>query len=314
MNKPIPVYYFSDCVAQHDESVMRIMMQYDMVSAAMGINISMRMMGVSGSSSAEVAHQVMTCLASLGFVGEKCGVVAQSQIIAVNAAPRMSTNKPHAEANKLCHAVIKDPVAQVRHHLIGYDIYLLQYFAPYIQTLETIDGFTHLPALKDLSKGSQFRSLEYLPYTHLQLLSTNGEGIPNSITTPIDPTTIMSPWEDLQPNQMMYVGRDKFGNGRMVSAYDTLEELMKTMNITENDRLKITGKDTEILVKPAVSLTECGGEKALWNSSNKIFGGSDHYKTVLNIGQVWDTRGFIGVPQWVENLTIGEIMMIEKVK
>lgn len=173
----------------------------------------------------------------------------------------------------------------ILHRGLAYGHQTLTHLKPYVKNLYEID---------DTSKGSQFRSLEI--EQHLAILSCLGDGAFPAHKTgkPLD--TRIIPDLKLKPNQVQFLGYDKFGNGItsklaaeifdqfLASGEDTKQVLVRIFSRTGGE---IRGKK-EYTLSRALGMTRLG-QNGLWESSTSTT--ENPFTGYLSIGKFMKEPG-----------------------
>ncbi|MCB9809376.1 hypothetical protein H6771_00130 [Candidatus Peribacteria bacterium] len=307
-----PVYYFSDCVAPGDEAVSRLQMNYYALAAHYGMALTLQMTGSLPGASVHTAFQALSTLAGISHLhAQRYGLgPLPSQILAVNNASRSHhSGQSDAGADALLWGRLRDPVTGVQHHLVGYDQYVMGFAAPWLEDCWVVEGFSALPALRDLRRGSQFRSLEYLPYVHLQLLRTGGEEIPGAQLRAL-PIPSLPDYTLSDAAQLRYLGADRFGNGRFQLPCRSFPTWWEHFSRAPQLTLHREGQ-APMTLAVGESLTQVPEEMpALWPSSSWLLGDAEGYAVVLNWGQRYDLTAPDTAPAYTRSLPVGSIVRL----
>lgn len=198
---------------------------------------------------------------------------------ALNCAPRNGSEScSHAQEDHIYRIRFEDLRFETQ-LLYGSEVlrWILDFRDGLLRVVEKI--FSVKGIIPDTSKGSQFRSAEYLPIVHvletfgkLDDLSERQEVAPRSDIPPIFS-------RDKRLNHLVVAPPDEYANGRLIVGRAQIERILGKEQI---EIPEIT--DRSLVVRK--SLTEViPGQLSVWPSSNHIPGGT---LGVLNIGTRWN--------------------------
>lgn len=175
MNKTdIPyLLHFSDTIAKWDSTVDRLILQYKLLFKHFWNNIDLKFVASEYSNSYQTSMQVLKFLKKYNEYYDK----PISQTILINNAARSKfKNSWNAKWSDCYWVKLKLPNSYTIHDVVWVDHICMAQMIDYIVEIKIVRGFNFNWVIReDISRWSQFRSLEYFPIVQMLVLNNHIE-------------------------------------------------------------------------------------------------------------------------------------------
>lgn len=289
------IHYLSDTIADGDVAQSKIWNHYKILESMYGAKISMHMLGSGFGASVQTGFQALQLIGShteIETAFHDRPHPSRLSIFVNNASRRKHSGKELAEGSKCLWARVRDPKTQIVHDVIGVDNDVFAPFYQGIHELYVIEGIPEHSFFGDLSRGTQFRSLNNFPYPQF-LNAISGGGSPAGFEVrKVDKADVIQPI-NLEADEFLLADKDKYLNGKCLCAHpDGVIGLMHHLKGTMDDGA-LTASFTyngekvseDLTFIPTKYLGKHGGENCIWNGSSRGLGGEVFPEVGKSVGE-----------------------------